>query len=296
VIIPTYKDAEFLPSAIGSVNVQSYAPVEIIIIDSSAISWVKDYCEQHDHCKYIYEPPSNVATARNLGINKAEGKYIAFLDADDWWRHDKLTKQIPLLEDGADIVYSDHYVVSDGDVSDGTSLPIENPGAHYIDYFWNNDVPSRTVITRAECLKQENFNESLDASEDWDLWVRLFYEFTPARVPQPLAYKLVRNDSLTSDVDAVHQSKIESIREITARYDELRPYKEERLAMIRSRYAEMLLQIDEKQKARRLLKNILLTDGLEYIKNKKFVLVCILSLLPIKFGTVEFLNEKLNLY
>lgn len=105
VIIPTYKRSEMLLRAINSVLKQTYRNIEIIVVNDNVpndafsiklykiLNTIKD-----DRLKLIEQDKHlNGAVARNCGIKKAKGEYVAFLDDDDWWDKDKLKIQVSVL-------------------------------------------------------------------------------------------------------------------------------------------------------------------------------------------------------
>lgn len=109
VIIPTYKDTEYLPDALESAARQTYTNLEVIVVDSSGDA--EELVEPFEWVTYLQQPPKGPAAARNLGVQHADGEYIAFLDADDEWLPGKIRQQVEVLEDGdAEMVYSDQYV------------------------------------------------------------------------------------------------------------------------------------------------------------------------------------------
>lgn len=109
-IIPTYNDAEYLPRALESVNDQTYENIEAIVVDSAGSDLMKEIVSGYNFARYIYDDPKGPAAARNTGIDKSNGEYIAFLDADDMWLSKKTELQIKQLRsDSADFVYSDQY-------------------------------------------------------------------------------------------------------------------------------------------------------------------------------------------
>ncbi len=105
VIIPAYNAASTLIEALESVRMQtSQVAFEIIIVNDGSTDeteqMVKKYCTEHPGLNIIYLPQENkgVSAARNLGIKKATGDYIALLDADDIWLPKKTEKQLLFLE------------------------------------------------------------------------------------------------------------------------------------------------------------------------------------------------------
>jgi glycosyltransferase involved in cell wall biosynthesis len=110
-----FNGARYLREAIESVLGQSFDVWELIVVDdgstddSATIAW--NYAEAHpDRIKLVAHPDAGnhgMAAARNLGISKARGRYIGFLDADDIWQPYKLEEQVAILDAGnaAELVY-----------------------------------------------------------------------------------------------------------------------------------------------------------------------------------------------
>lgn len=103
VIIPMYNSEKYINETIKSVLNQTYENKEIIIVDDgssdSSASIVKAMAEKFGSIiKYYYQVNGGVSKARNNGIEKSNGKYIAFIDSDDLWLPDKLEKQVAKLK------------------------------------------------------------------------------------------------------------------------------------------------------------------------------------------------------
>ena len=102
VIIPSYNMARFLPDAITSVRRQARTVAEILVVDPSStddtVAVVADLARQGAPVRRIGTKPTGPAAARNVGLAKARGELIAFLDADDLWPADKLYHQCARLD------------------------------------------------------------------------------------------------------------------------------------------------------------------------------------------------------
>ena len=114
VIMPAYNSEKYIGQAIESVFKQEGGfIVELIVINDASSDHTRDAVQnavqrlEQNHtgstgsCTLVYIENKNnqgVAESRNIGIRKANGKYLAFLDADDWWSLDKLKKQVELME------------------------------------------------------------------------------------------------------------------------------------------------------------------------------------------------------
>lgn len=104
IITPTYNCGRFIGETIESVIAQTYSNWEMIIVDDCSVdntkTVVKQYQNQDSRIKYYcLEKNSGPAVARTKAMELAEGQYIAFLDSDDLWLKDKLTKQIKFMQD-----------------------------------------------------------------------------------------------------------------------------------------------------------------------------------------------------
>lgn len=102
VVMPVYNGEKFIGEAIQSVLVQK-VPLELIIIDDNSKDGTKEqvqrFCKDQRVIFIRNEKNLGVAASRNKGVELARGKYIAFLDADDYWTKDKLEKQTMLMEE-----------------------------------------------------------------------------------------------------------------------------------------------------------------------------------------------------
>jgi teichuronic acid biosynthesis glycosyltransferase TuaG len=104
IVMPTYNCADFIDIALDSVISQTYRNWEVIVVDDCSTDntarVVKDYMRKDSRIKYHkLEKNSGAAVARNTAVKLAQGKYIAFLDSDDVWFAEKLTKQISFMEE-----------------------------------------------------------------------------------------------------------------------------------------------------------------------------------------------------
>ena len=104
IIVPVYNAEKFLEDTIKTVQNQTYKNWELLLVDDcstdDSTKIIKSAGEQDERIKLIeLKENSGAAIARNTGIEKAKGRYIAFLDADDLWNIEKLTKQIKFMQE-----------------------------------------------------------------------------------------------------------------------------------------------------------------------------------------------------
>ena len=118
VVVPVYKVADLLPKCVESILVQSYHNLEIILVDDGSPDNCGDICEQYakkDHrIKVVHKKNGGLSSARNAGIDVHTGKYILFVDSDDYID----SKMIEILYQnlqatGADISICDYVPFSD---------------------------------------------------------------------------------------------------------------------------------------------------------------------------------------
>ena len=109
VVIPTYNRKDKLPACIQSVLAQTYANLEVIVVDDASTDGTQHLFDApgDPRVHYVrYEQNRGACYARNLGAQRAHGSILAFQDSDDLWHADKLPKQYDLLmATGADLCY-----------------------------------------------------------------------------------------------------------------------------------------------------------------------------------------------
>ena len=106
VVIPAYNSGKYIPRAIESVLTQTLKPDEIFIVDDNSTDDTAKIVRQFDSVRYIHQAHAGASTARNIGIEAATSEWIAFLDADDEWLPEFLHKQIELLKNNPDLVWT----------------------------------------------------------------------------------------------------------------------------------------------------------------------------------------------
>jgi len=280
VVLPTFEpDVQYLVQSIQSVAHQTYDSVELILIDSTDLDWLRALGEEYSWIIYRYQKPSGLPAAWNAGIEAATGTYITFLSDDDYYTTDKISKQVEWLHRGYDIVYSDEYVINnDGTETYLSSLPVTDQHRHHITYFIaGQGVPHITVMGRTECFRSESFDERLDVREDPHLWVRLFKRYEVAKIDDALVYKRRREESATGDPELLYENELREIELLCEALPELADYRPERERMANYRYAKHLLRIGRISESRSIFVN-LLRDGMV---ESRVIGLLVVSLLPV---------------
>lgn len=106
IIMPAYNAEKYISESIESVLAQTYKNWELIIVDDcsrdSTRQIINGYMQKDSRVKFIFlKQNSGAAVARNVAIENAKGRYIAFLDSDDLWKKEKLKKQLDFMQKGS---------------------------------------------------------------------------------------------------------------------------------------------------------------------------------------------------
>ena len=173
IIVPVYNAEKWIEDTILSVKSQTYKEWELILVDDgstdSSASIIKEYvC---DRIKYIKEGKNNkAAITRNLGIREANGRYIAFIDADDLWLNDKLEKQLAFIErTGAAFSFTGY------EFADASGLGVQKivhvpSKITYRQAIKNTTIFTSTVIFDMNKLSKEDIYMPEVPSEDTATW------------------------------------------------------------------------------------------------------------------------------
>ncbi|MBQ8858132.1 MAG: glycosyltransferase family 2 protein [Lachnospiraceae bacterium] len=189
VIIPTYNCEKYICQAIDSALSQQ-VPLEIIVINDCSTDAteevIKTYSSNEAIRYYKNEQNLGASGSRNHGITLAKGKYIAFLDADDWWEPDKLKKQLKLMKEKKAVLCSTARMLVN---PDGSSMNKIIPVPELITYrtlLKHNCINCSSVLLFRE-VALEFPMEHEDSHEDYIMWMRILQKYKKAcAVNEPL--------------------------------------------------------------------------------------------------------------
>lgn len=194
VVIPAYNRARFITTAIDSVLDQTYRDFEIIVVDDGSTDQTQEKLESYGDriINHSYTPNRGVSYARNRGIELAQGKYIAFLDSDDYWLPEKLQKQTEFFRNNPEysIVATQCLVnVIDDDLN--TIKYIEKDELHhqltYAKIFLRPFIMPSSILMEKECFNVVgDFDENRRVLEDIDLYLRLAQKYKIGFINEPL--------------------------------------------------------------------------------------------------------------
>lgn len=236
VIIPAYNCQNTIVECLNSVFAQTLQPVEVIVIDDGSTDETRERIEQFgDRVMLICQANQGASRSRNRGVATASGKWIAFLDSDDIWLPDKLTRQISSLQTRCWSHTNSLYI---GFEQDGTTRRTdlsEQFGGHVLEQLlMDNFITTSTVLIRKDVFEAAaGFDSTMDPLEDWNLWLKLAKDYPIAYVEEPQAhYRIVIGSASRKarSVLPVHLKVIDTA--IQSQYD---TYSKSRLIRIRRR-------------------------------------------------------------
>ena len=114
-VVPVYNVQEYLPECLDSLLGQSFAAIEIILVDDGSTDASAEICDRYaardGRIRVVHQQNAGVSKARNVGIRLARGKYLGFVDGDDWVDRDYCKRLYETLIDyRADISICSYYV------------------------------------------------------------------------------------------------------------------------------------------------------------------------------------------
>tara|TARA_B110000037_G_scaffold217775_1_gene279498 strand:+ start:670 stop:1542 length:873 start_codon:yes stop_codon:yes gene_type:complete len=232
IVLPTYNHAKFLKKAIESVINQSYINWELIIIDNNSTDGTFEIVNSYSDHRIRYIKIHNngiIAASRNAGIRLSSGSWIAFIDSDDWWTRDKLSKSVEYINSNRfDLIYHDLFLVNKPNQNSFKKLARSRNLYFPIfeDLLLNgNGILNSSVLVRKDLLQEVGLiscDRNKITWEDFDCWLRIsnktnrFYY-----INEPLGYYWAAGGNMTNpDQDLKNALSIYNIY-IKGRFDKI---------------------------------------------------------------------------
>lgn len=201
VIIPTYNTSDWLKESINSVLSQTFADYELIIIDDGSTDDTSSIVKSFDdkRIRYFYKANGGVASARNMGLNKATSEYIAFLDSDDLWPESYLEVMVLALDEAGD--YGLAYTAMTVNYPNGTvtkHFRAANCVSGWVTcaLFNKQFIWAQASVFWKSLLDNFRWHELLKTGSDYDAFLRLSLLTQFLFVPDIEIIRRVRKDSL----------------------------------------------------------------------------------------------------
>lgn len=227
VVIPAYNACEHLPECLESVFRQEVTDgLEVIVVDDGSTDGTRDCLSAFPNVVYLAQGNRGPAAARNAGIARSRGTFIAFLDADDLWPEGKLQTQIDLLQQHPDaaMCFGDCRQFASGQAqaltlfeesSQGTSAWGDGPYLPdaYARLLTANFITTGSVVARREILGMVGgFHEGLRLVEDLDLWLRIARRYPIIWSPAVCLLRRRHANNLSRDSEAMSLAYLDVLR------------------------------------------------------------------------------------
>jgi len=212
VITPAYNAEQTIVETIVSVQQQTFADFELIVVDDGSTDRTLEllYTVKEPRLKVFSCENYGVSVARNYGIARATGEFIAFLDADDLWTTNKLELQLAALQQHpeAGVAYSWTRIIdAQGELSHA-SEPVNFTGNVYAELLVRNFIYSGSnVLIRKQALESVgDFDPTLSYGEDWELYLRLAAKWSFTVVPEAQVLYRQTSNSASSKFEVMEQA------------------------------------------------------------------------------------------
>ena len=224
VIIPAYNAEKFIVETIQSLQRQTFSDFEIIVVDDGSTDQTESLVMQIDEPKLrlLSVEHQGVSATRNRGVAASQGKFIAFLDADDLWTPNTLQLYVEALtlNSAADLSYGWTYFWNYdlNNSSDVTKLisPSATGATAYLAMLERNIVGngSNIFVRRSAFDAVGGFDQTLTHGEEWEFCFRVALQGEVALVPQPLVYYRQHSTSNCSDFEPAKTSSFKALDKI----------------------------------------------------------------------------------
>ncbi len=228
VVIPAYNKADLTVKTIESVLNQTYPNIEIIVVDDGSTDSTKIKLSLFaNKIRYVYKENGGACSARNLGIQLAEGEYIALLDCDDLYLPQKIELCIDYLKKHPDFgfVHTAAYFI------DGKSR-ILRTFSHYKSrrvgwiaksLLFRNFICNSTVIVRKACFEKVGFfNEKIFTPADWDMWLKLAEKYKVGYIDIPLTSYRISESYILEHIEQAKREEVIVLEAAFQRNSELK--------------------------------------------------------------------------
>ena len=203
IVIPYYKKKEYVKKSINSVLNQTYKKFEIIIIyddeELADLGYLKNIVKSDKRINLIINKKKlGAGLSRNKGIKLSKGKYIAFLDSDDYWSKNKLKAQITFMNDNKCLISHTTYQIVD---QNNKKISIRRARSFFKiqDLLYSCDIGLSTVIMRRNLFSKNVKFPNIKTKEDFILWLRVLKKEIPiVALSKNLSYWRKLNNSLSS--------------------------------------------------------------------------------------------------
>ncbi len=219
VVLAVYNAAWCVRRALDTVVAQTHAPLEIIVCDDGSNDGTPELIERSygDAVRVLRLPHRNASAARHDGLGVAQGEWLAFLDADDWWERDKLERQLDFIARHPQV----RWVSSDGRYESEQGLerdswlsdyfrPVHELAGDLFAPLLQRCFPlmSSMLVERHAYHEAGGIDPSIVYSHDYDLWLRLAARFDGGLMPELLVHYWTHPGALSKNFEGRHRDDL----------------------------------------------------------------------------------------
>lgn len=189
-IIPTFNRSEQVQTAIESVLSQDFKDNEIIIVDDGSNDQTAEILEKKygARIKVLSQENEGVSSARNTGIKEASGEWLAFLDSDDLWLKNKLSKQYEFIKNHPEFLISqtqEIWIRNQVRVNQHKKHA-KKSGDLFVASLTMCEISPSSVIIHRSIFDEFHFDENFPACEDYDLWLQITQKYQIGLIQEAL--------------------------------------------------------------------------------------------------------------
>lgn len=221
VVIPAYNAQVYIERTISSVLAQTYQNLEVLVVDDGSrdrtAEIVKSIAQKDRRVTLLQQSNGGVAAARNLGIEKSSGKFIAPIDADDIWYPHNIEKQVQCMLEGGDsvgLIYSWSIDIDEYDIPTGGYRAPRIEGEVYTTLICHDFIANASsCLIRRACFQQVGgYNSNLkeqngQGGEDWDMYLRIAENYQFRAVLEFLVGYRKLSNSMSCDYASMAKSR-----------------------------------------------------------------------------------------
>lgn len=209
IIMNCYNGDHYINNSVNSIINQDYCNWELIFWDNKSTDKSAEIIKSYHDIRIKYYSSAehtSLYKARNLALNQSQGEYICFLDVDDWWLKDRLSKQIYTFNNNndIDIIYSNYFIYDDQNKSQKLFSKKLLPSGHLTSFILDDYKIglSTVIIKKISFYTLENFfNNDYSIIGDYDLILRLSKKLKFEYIHEPLAYYRIHKNNLSKNYD-----------------------------------------------------------------------------------------------
>jgi glycosyltransferase involved in cell wall biosynthesis len=212
VVVPCYNSLPYLPETVASILAQDFGDLEVVLVDDGGTDDLAGWVAQQDdpRIRLIRQENAGPSAARNTGIEAARGELVAFLDSDDTWEPQYLSKLVACFDDErVGLAYSGWDVIDAEGRPNGRATVSTWEGDVWERFVTRNPVACSGAVVRRRvfddvggfAVNRDRF--PIDV-EDWEMWVRIAASYRVAVVPEVLAHHRRHAANSSSNPESLH--------------------------------------------------------------------------------------------